>query len=170
MTCKPGQEIVDHTDRRVSEHEALLCGFLRPPSESAAPVLREPFTKEKVVQIDLIWLDASRPEFAFEVEHSTSIATGMDRFIELLRVEPATAGVAPKSRKRKLDQVLGSSHYIGAPMYMEAKVRYLWYSDVLEIVSKFAGHQPTKALLAEAVTRALRIPGIRPAHLGGQRR
>ena len=115
----------------------------------------EPFTKEKVVQIDLIWLDANRPEFAFEVEHSTSIATGIDRFIELLRVEPTTAErlviVAPKSRKRKLDQVLGSSHYIGAPMYMEAKVRYLWYSDVLDIVSRFTGQQPTKASLIETL-------------------
>ena len=122
----------------------------------------EPFTKDKVVQIDLIWLDAKRPAFAFEVEHSTSIATGIDRFIELLRVDPSTAEhvviVAPRSRHRKMNQVLGSSHYIGAPMYMEAKVRYLWYLDVLEIAAHFESQQPTKPDLVAAIMRALHVP------------
>ena len=31
--------------------------------------------------------------------------------------------VAPKSRQRKLNDVMSQSHYIGAPMYMEAKVQ-----------------------------------------------
>ena len=57
-----------------------------------------------------------------------------------------------------MNQVLGSSHYIGAPMYMDTKVRYMWYSDVLKIVSQFSSQQPTKSTLAEAVTLALRIP------------
>ncbi len=126
----------------------------------------EPFTKDKVLQIDLIWLDAKRAAFAFEVEHSTSITTGIDRFIELLRVDRATAErlviVAPRSRQKKMNQVLGSSHYIGAPMYMEAKVRYLWYSDVLEIMSRFEGQQPTKPNLAAAITGALHTPKAKP--------
>jgi len=128
------------------------------------PFLRgaNPFTKDKVAQIDVIWLDAKRAVFAFEVEHSTSITTALDRFIELLKVDAALAEklviVAPRSRQRKMNQVLGSSHYIGAPMYMETKVRYLWYSDMIEIASQFAHQQPTKLALAEAIIRALHIP------------
>ena len=61
-----------------------------------------------------------------------------------------------------MNQVLGSSHYIGAPMYMEAKVRYLWYSDVLEIASRFENQQATKPDLVAAITRALRVPKAKP--------
>jgi len=118
------------------------------------------------MQIDLIWLDANLTAFAFEIEHSTPITTGLDRFVELLRVDSSSAEgvviVAPRSRQRKLDQVLSGPRYIGAPMYMETKGRYLWYSDVLDIASRFAGQQPTKAALTSAVTAALHIPKIKP--------
>jgi hypothetical protein len=125
------------------------------------------FTKDKVVQIDLIWLDGARAIFAFEVEHSTSITSALDRFIELLKLDPSVAEklviIAPKSRQRKLNQVLGSSHYIGAPMYMDTKVRYLWYSDVLDLASQFSKQQPTKGSLTEAILHTLHIPKAKPA-------
>jgi hypothetical protein len=43
-------------------------------------------------------------------------------------------------------------------MYLESKVRYLWYLDVVEIADKFSSQQPTRVSLAEAVTQALRLP------------
>jgi len=138
--------------------------YLAELSAKSLPFLRsaEPFTKDKVTQIDVLWLDAKRVILAFEVEHSTAITSGLDRFIELLKMDSSVAErlviVAPQSRERKMNQVLGSSHYIGAPMYMDTKVRYMWYSDVLKIVSQFSSQQPTKSTLAEAVTLALRIP------------
>jgi DNA modification methylase len=138
-------------------------------SVKSLPFLRgaQEFTKDKVVQIDVMWLDAKRVVFAFEVEHSTTITSGLDRFIELLKVDSSAAErlviVAPRSRGKKLNQVLGSSHYIGAPMYMEAKVRYMWYADLLKIVGQFANQQPTKSNLVEAVTVALRLPKAKPA-------
>jgi len=151
--------------QQLSEISVKTLGFLRGA---------ETFTKDKVVQIDLIWLDADRTAFAFEVEHSTSISSGLDRFIELLRVDPSSAErlviVAPRSRQRKMNQVLGSSHYIGAPMYMEAKVRYLWYADVLEIAAQFAGQQPTKAALATALTAALHVPRANLGYASGRER
>jgi hypothetical protein len=137
-------------------------------SIASLPFVRsaDQFTKDKVVQIDLIWLDARRPAFAFEIEHSTPITTAIDRFIELLRIDPKTAErvviVAPQSRQKKLNQVLSGSHYIGAPMYMESKIRYLWYSDVMQIASQFSNQQPTKAALADAITRSLHVPRARP--------
>jgi hypothetical protein len=133
------------------------------------PFLRgaDTFTKDKVVQIDLVWLDAARAAFAFEVEHTTSITSALDRFIELLKLDGTLAErlviIAPKSRQKKMNQVLGSSHYIGAPMYMDTKVRYLWYTDVLDIARQFSQQQPTKASLAEAILRALHIPKAKPA-------
>ena len=79
----------------------------------------EPFTKEKVEQIDLLWLDGAQAVAGFEVEHSTPITTAIDRFHELLKVSHELAKrvivVAPKSRKKKLDQILKESHYIGRP-------------------------------------------------------
>lgn len=99
----------------------------------------ETFTRRKIEQIDLIWLDGKIPVLAFEIEHSTAITTGLDRFIELLRVDHRMAErviiVVPKARKRKIDSVLSGSHYIGTPMYMETKVRYLWYSDALKLAN-----------------------------------
>jgi hypothetical protein len=73
-------------------------------------------------------------------------------------VQPRSPFPGPRSRERKMNQVLSGSHYIGSPMYMDTKVRYVWYSDVLNIVSQFSGQQPTKSSLAEAVTLALRVP------------
>jgi hypothetical protein len=120
-----------------------------------------------VEQIDLMWLDAKRPALSFEVEHSTAITTGLDRFLELLKVDANSAEraviVAPKSRRKKMDQVLGSSHYIGASMYLETKVRYLWYSDVLDIMDRFSNQQPTKATLTDAVLHALKHPKAEPS-------
>ena len=124
------------------------------------------YSKAKIRQIDLLWLDSGRPTIAFEIEHSTPVTTALDRFIELLRVDQNVAErliiVAPTSRRRKIDEVLSQSHYIGAPMYMEAKVRYLWYSDVLDIHDSFANQQPTKAALLSAIMKSLRSPTTHP--------
>lgn len=152
------EQSAEWSGQQLSEISAKTLPFLRGA---------ETFTKDKVVQIDLIWLDAARATFAFEVEHTTSITTALDRFIELLKLDGTMAErlviVAPKSRQKKMNQVLGSSHYIGAPMYMDTKVRYLWYSDVLDIADQFLTQQPTKASLTEAIHRALHIPKAKPA-------
>lgn len=145
-------------DHKFADLSAKSPGFLR----GAAA-----FTKGKVEQIDLLWLDAKRPALSFEIEHSTPITTGLDRFIELLKVDASSAErmviVAPKRRQKKMDQVLGSSHYIGAPMYLETKVRYLWYSQVLSIADRFANEQPTKTSLLEAMLHILNHPKAKPS-------
>jgi hypothetical protein len=45
-------------------------------------------------------------------------------------------------------------------MYMESKVRYLWYLEVITIVAKFTAQQPTKAQLLEATITALHQPEV----------
>ena len=124
----------------------------------------EKFTRGKIEQIDLLWLDGGKPAFAFEIEHSTAITTGIDRFIELLKIEREAAEkvviVAPKSRRRKMNEVLSGSHYIGAPMYMESKVRYLWYSEVIQLAKMFSERRSQKSDLVEALMPLLHTPEI----------
>ncbi len=96
------------------------------------------YSRKKIEQIDLIWFDeAGFPAYAFEVEHSTTILSGIERFHELLKASLQVYGkiilVCPSSRKTKLDEVLTQSHFIGAPMYMERKLRYLFYQDVIDL-------------------------------------
>jgi len=120
------------------------------------------FSRKKIEQIDLILANAKRPQFAFEIEHSTPITSGLERFIELLKVDNEMARhiviVAPKARAKKLNAVLSESHYIGAPMYLDRKVRYLWYADVVQLCRQFANQQPTNAALAKAILAALHSP------------
>lgn len=120
--------------------------------------------RKAVEQIDVLWLDAGLPAIAFEVEHSTPFTTGLDRFIELLRIFPKMSGhivlVAPKKRKRKLTQVLNVSHYIGAPMYMDRKVKYLWYGEVIAVCLRFCREQPRKSSVLEAIHQRLNAPEL----------
>jgi len=152
----------------VGKKERSTNNTLEQASIKSLPFLRncEKRVREVVPQIDMIWLDSKRPFFAFEVEHSTSITTALDRFLELLKADKAMAEklviVAPKSRQKKLNQVLGTSHYIGAPMYLDTKVRYLWYADVMKISDRFYREQPTKATLADSIMQAVHRPNVQP--------
>lgn len=80
--------------------------------------------KGKVEQIDCIFFHPlGVPMYAFEVEASTPITTGIDRFLELLPLNQKLSRrlvlVIPKAREKKLSAILRDSHYIGHPMYME---------------------------------------------------
>jgi len=109
----------------------------------------EPYTKRNVEQIDCIWFDnVTMPVFAFEVEHTTDIKDAIDRFIELLKINLNMSQriilVAPSSRRRKLAEVLTKSHYIGAPMYMENKLAYIFYKDLVRIYDRFTFQKPRR--------------------------
>lgn len=90
---------------------------------------------EKIRQIDVIWLDNSnKMKYAFEVEESTSMLSGLERFRYLLEIEPAIAEklfiVSPRSRMKKLRDTFTRSSYIGHPMYMENKVHVIFKDDL----------------------------------------
>ncbi|MCK4325101.1 MAG: hypothetical protein KAW89_11255, partial [Armatimonadetes bacterium] len=125
----------------------------------------EGLVRKAVGQIDCLWLESSGwPVFAFEVEESTAITSGIDRFIELLKVDPNIAGkialVVPFRRRRKLNRVLSQSHYVGAPMYMENKIAYLYYRDVVDVYKKFTGREFEKKDLYEGVLNKVRRPSF----------
>jgi len=93
--------------------------------------------KAKIQQIDVIWIDKlGFPRYAFEVEESTSIVSGFERFMNLLEVQPDIAKklyiVCPKSREKKLNDVFKNSTYIGHPIYLENKVGYLFKENLVK--------------------------------------
>jgi hypothetical protein len=94
--------------------------------------------RRKIEQIDIIWFDGRNvPAFAFEIENTPVITSALDRFTYLLSVEPEIARqlvvIAPSSAKSRVNDELGKSAYVGHPMYMENKVRYVFYPDIVEL-------------------------------------
>jgi hypothetical protein len=93
--------------------------------------------KIKIEQIDVIWIDKlGFPRYAFEVEESTSIVSGFERFMNLLEIQPDIAKklyiVCPKSREKKLNDVFKNSTYIGHPIYLENKVGYVFKENLVK--------------------------------------
>jgi DNA modification methylase len=91
---------------------------------------------KKIEQIDVIWIDKlGFCRYAFEVEESTSIVSGFERFKNLLEIDHNIAQklfiVAPKSRERKLIDVFKTSTYIGTPIYLENKVQFIFKENLV---------------------------------------
>lgn len=97
----------------------------------------EPEKMRRIEQIDIIWTTAdASPVWAFEIEEHTPILSALERFSALLDVVPELGHrhqvtiVAPKIRRRKLNQELTSSSYIGRPQYLETKISYIFSEDL----------------------------------------
>ena len=124
------------------------------------------FSRKKVEQIDLIWFDqAGFPAYAFEIEKSTPITTGIDRFIELLKIKIDVSGktilVCPSSRKAKLDEILTESHYIGEPLYMDRKLKYLYFKDIIDLYTTCYKSKISREFIIVEIGRRLRSPIIK---------
>jgi len=90
----------------------------------------------KIKQIDVIWFDQfANAKYAFEVEESTSILSGFERFTHILDLDHNLSKrlfiVAPKSRERKILDVFRTSSFIGRPAYLENKVRLIYKEDLI---------------------------------------
>ncbi len=91
--------------------------------------------QKSISQIDVIWFDKmNNPVFAFEVEESTNVMTGFERFMNLLKVDHSISNklfiIAPQARKRKISDVFKNSTYIGAPIYLENKVGLIYKEEL----------------------------------------
>jgi DNA modification methylase len=96
----------------------------------------EKFQTDKISQIDVIWFDKlNNPRYAFEVEESTNIMTGFERFKNLLDynhdISKKLFIVAPKNRKRKIEDVFKNSTYIGHPLYFENKIGLIYKEELI---------------------------------------
>jgi len=104
-----------------------------------------PVQRKRIEQIDIIWAKTDGiPIWAFEVEEHTSILSALERFAALLAAVPELGKsrqltiVAPKARRRKLQQELTSSSYIGHPLFLENKITYMFYDDLEAGFSKYS--------------------------------
>lgn len=107
-------------------------------------VKAKPVQQKRIEQIDIIWAQADgTPTWAFEVEEHTSILSALERFAALLLAVPELGKsrqltiVAPKARRKKLQQELTSSSYIGHPLFLENKITYMFYDDLEAGFSKY---------------------------------
>jgi hypothetical protein len=108
-------------------------------------VKADPENLKRIQQIDIIWTQADgTPIWAFEIEEHTPILTALERFVALLSAKPELGKsrqltiVAPKSRRRKLQQELTSSSYIGHPLFLENKITYIFLEDLEAGFSKYS--------------------------------
>lgn len=105
--------------------------------------------QKRIEQIDIIWAGVDgTPIWAFEIEESTSILSALERFMAILSVMPEIGNkrqltiVAPKSRRRKVQQELTTSSYIGHPQFLENKLNYMYYDELITAFNRF-GNQRT---------------------------
>lgn len=95
----------------------------------------------KIMQIDLVWLDKfNNPRYAFEVEESTSIISAFDRFTNLLKADHSISRnlfvVLPRKREKTFNDRLKTSQYIGHPIYLEQKMKYIYKEDLKKFYDK----------------------------------
>ncbi len=146
FSCHIGkkEQSAQYKGKRLGDLSVKRLNFLRGEKD---------YIKRHVEQIDVMWLDGGVPVMAFEIEHSTPFSTALERFHELLKIFPKLSGrlvlIAPKRRKRKLEDVLSNSPFVGAPMYIDRKVAYLWYIELKKLCNRFTQEQPTKGSLLE---------------------
>jgi hypothetical protein len=84
--------------------------------------------------IDCLWMSQNndKPIYAFEVEHSTNIRDAFERFLSLLKIADDVGHhrnlilVISRANRQKFDTAITQSSYIGAPHYINNKIRYIF--------------------------------------------
>jgi hypothetical protein len=122
----------------------------------------EPTQQKRIEQIDIIWAtNEGTPIWAFDVEEHTSVLSALERFTAILAAVPDLGKtrqltiVAPKSRRRKVQQELTKSSYIGRPQFLENKITYMFYDDLEKGFLRFS---TKKMLHLEDIQHLCHIP------------
>jgi len=109
--------------------------------------------KKIIQQIDIMWFENDQPIAAFEIENTTNVQRGILRFVNLIKKEPDISSklylVAPKKRENKVKSELGNPVFIGEPLYLEKKVKYLLYLDIEKIYKDLQEENRIKFKLME---------------------
>jgi hypothetical protein len=106
--ARMGMQIwVPRSDR---ESVRAQCQGDRPPLLERLPLNYDETTLKTIEQIDVLWLKGCAIKRAFEVEHTTSVYSGILRMADLLALQPnmdiRLHIVAPLSRREKVFQEL----------------------------------------------------------------
>lgn len=91
--------------------------------------------EEIIEQIDIIWFKEFEPVAAFEIENTTNVQRGIIRFVNLIKKVPEISSklyvVCPNSRESKVVKELTNPAFIGMPLYIEKRVKYIVYSSFI---------------------------------------
>jgi hypothetical protein len=138
--------------------------FARVKSLTSLNIKADSTQQKRIEQIDIIWATPdARPVWAFEIEEHTSILSALERFVALLSAVPELGKtrqltiIVPKSRRRKAQQELTRSSYIGHPQYLENKITYIFYEDFEKEFPRFTTR---KGVTVEDLRRICRIPSV----------
>ena len=105
------------------------------------PVKSDPATTKTIENIDVLWLKKHAILAGIEVEHTTSIYSGLLRMSDLLTMQPNIEIrlylVAPDERAVKFArEVARTSSFSSLPKPMHTLCRFLPYSNLLETLNK----------------------------------
>jgi len=136
--------------------------FARLKLSNVLDIEASPIEMKRIEQIDIIWTTSdAKPVWVFEVEESTTILSALERFVALLSSVPELGKsrrltiVAPKTRRRKVQQELTGSSYIGHPQYLENKITYMYYDDLESGFIRYSSH---KELRLEDIHLLCKLP------------
>ncbi len=98
-------------------------------------------TQNLIEHIDVLWLKGNTFVAAFEIEHTTSIYSGLLRMSDLVAVQPnlniPLYIVAPDKRRNKVLSEIGRPTFSNRAKPLKSICRYLSYSALQEIVDKY---------------------------------
>lgn len=101
----------------------------------------DPDSSKTVEYIDDVWLRGKRIVSAFEVEHSTSVYSGVLRLADLKILQPNIVFplfiVAPEKRKAKVFQELKRPTFSNEHIRMDEAVKFIAYEKVREVSENY---------------------------------
>ena len=99
-------------------------------------------TNRTIEHIDVLWLKRNSIEAAFEIEHTTSIYSGLLRLADLAAMQPnlniRLYLVAPDEKRDKVLQEIARPAFARLPTPLSEMCRYISYSGLEEAASKYA--------------------------------
>jgi hypothetical protein len=99
-------------------------------------------TNRTIEHIDVLWLKRNSIEAAFEIEHTTSIYSGLLRMADLAAMQPnlniRLYLVAPDEKRDKVLQEIARPAFARLPTPLSEMCRYISYSSLEEAASKYA--------------------------------
>jgi hypothetical protein len=130
------------------------------PMVESLPLSYDDATVRTVEQIDVLWLKGQSIVRAFEVEHTTSIYSGILRMADLLALQPymniQLHVVAPYSRRDKVfEELLRPVFYFTADAQLPRRCTYLSYESIEELAAQKHLHHLSPSVLDDYAESAV---------------
>jgi hypothetical protein len=100
-------------------------------------------TNRKIEMIDVLWLEGDAIIAAFEIEHTTSIYSGLLRMSDLISMQPNIKMklyiVAPDERRSKVIEEINRATFTKLKQPLSSLCKFIPYSQLKQNVDKFEG-------------------------------